>query len=388
MTPARSRQLSLFGVEARPPTPMDLEGLLAGAGEVGRMGGTAKVSIEVEDAWRADVLRAECEQRGLVVSCEPTGVEDRWTVRTAYAALLAPLAARWLDGTAKVSPPDLVLDGRRLRLWVAAAGSWDGQRAYLLRLAPSRPALTGEDVDPEAADDQVIPFDPSGDISEMSGAGGGTDADGVGAGSEARRTGRSGTGQGPAGAADVGDAGDDGSAAAGVEAVEGASGKPRAGDGAESAGDEGLDEIEDLPGKPRVKAKKKAAPLISGFDPGPVDLGVEVEDWVDDVRDEWPDSGVADLPTVELDAVTEPPAEAPAVPTQQDKTDETSINRRIADNWVAIGDALSAVGLIAVFVGPKAGGPAYRIVGLRRVTRLAELVGEPPAGAPNASWPR
>ncbi|MEV4131147.1 hypothetical protein AB0J72_03175 [Dactylosporangium sp. NPDC049742] len=357
MTPARSRQLSLFGVEARPPTPMDLEGLLAGAGEVGRMGGTAKVSIEVEDAWRADVLRAECEQRGLVVSCEPTGVEDRWTVRTAYAALLAPLATRWLDGTTKVSPPDLVLDGRRLRLWVAAAGSWDGQRAYLLRLAPSSPALPDDDVDPEAADDQVIPFDPSGDISEMSGGGRGDGSGGVGAGSETQRTGQS-----EAGAVDMDDAGDDGPGAAGAEAVE--------------------------DGKPRGKPKKKAAPLISGFDPGPVDLGVEVEDWVDDSRDEWPDSGVADLPTVELDAVTEPPAEASAVPTQQDESDENSINRRIADNWVAIGDALAAVGLIAVFVGPKAGGPAYRIVGLRRVTRLAELVGEPPAGAPNASWPR
>jgi hypothetical protein len=53
-----------------------------------------------------------------------------------------------------------------------------------------------------------------------------------------------------------------------------------------------------------------------------------------------------------------------------------------------VGDALAAAGLIAVFVGPKAGGPAYRIVGLRRVTRLAELVGEPPAGAPQESWPR
>ncbi|MFF5230585.1 hypothetical protein [Dactylosporangium sp. NPDC000521] len=374
MTPARSRQLSLFGVEARPATPMDLEGLLAGAGEVGRMGGTAKVSIEVEDAWRADVLRAECEQRGLVVSCEPTGVEDRWTVRTAYAALLAPLAARWLDGTAKVSPPDLVLDGRRLRLWVAAAGSWDGQRAYLLRLAPSRPALP-EDVDPGATGEQVTPFDPSGDISEVpgvgSGAGSGTDAGEVSAGIEGQRTGRSGASHGEVGAGDdegsgagQGDVGDDGLGADGVEAIEDASGKPR--------------------GKP----KKKAAPLISAFDPGPVDLGLEVEDWVDDSRDEWPDSGVADLPTVELDAVTEPPAEAPVVPAQQDKTDENAIDRRIADNWVAVGDALAAVGLIAVFVGPKAGGPAYRIVGLRRVTRLAELVGEPPAGAPHASWPR
>ena len=53
LRPARSRQLSLFGVEARPPNPLDLEGLLAGAGQVSRMGGTARVSIVVGDAWRA-----------------------------------------------------------------------------------------------------------------------------------------------------------------------------------------------------------------------------------------------------------------------------------------------------------------------------------------------
>jgi len=41
-----------------------------------------------------------------------------------------------------------------------------------------------------------------------------------------------------------------------------------------------------------------------------------------------------------------------------------------------------------VFIAPDAGGPAYRIVGLRRITRLAELVGEPPPGAPPDEWPR
>ncbi len=339
VTPARSRQLSLFGVEARPATPMDLEGLLAGAGEVGRMGGTAKVSIEVEDEWRAAVLRAECEQRGLVVACEPTGVEDRWTVRTAYAALLAPLAARWLAGTAKVCPRDLVLDGRRLRLWVAAAGSWDGQRAYLLRLAPSRPHLPAE----ETGDDGE-----SGELGEEAGDGGVTpatpDMPEIPENSAEHRPARPDT------------------------------------------PNEEL--IEDAPEAPRGKPKKKATPLISAFDPGPVDLGVEVEDWIDDSRDDWPDSGVGDLPTVDLDPLAEPVAESLDVPEENDNPDENAIDRQVADNWVAVGDALAAAGLIAVFVGPKAGGPAYRIVGLRRVTRLAELVGEPPAGAPQASWPR
>ncbi|MEV0130444.1 hypothetical protein AB0H83_18525 [Dactylosporangium sp. NPDC050688] len=333
MTPARSRQLSLFGVEARPPTPMDLEGLLAGAGEVGRMGGTAKVSIEVEDAWRAQVLRAECEQRGLVVSCEPTGVEDRWTVRTAYAALLAPLAARWLDGTRKVCPADLALDGRRLRLWVAAAGSWDGQRAYLLRLAPSRPRLPEEEAEPTDGDEAATAGEEQLDAAEEPGA------------------------------AATGEAGE-----------------------TDDTPDE--EPTDDVPGPPRGRAKKKTTSLISTFDPGPVDLGLEVEDWIDDSRDSWPDSGVADLPTVELDPLAEPAPESADTPDGGGGTDENSIDRQVADNWVAVGDALAAVGLIAVFVGPKAGGPAYRIVGLRRVTRLAELVGEPPPEAPHERWPR
>ena len=350
VTPARSRQLSLFGVEARPPTPMDLEGLLAGAGEVGRMGGTAKVSIEVEDAWRAEVLRAECEQRGLVVSCEPTGVEDRWTVRTAYAALLAPLAARWLDGTRKVSPADLVLDGRRLRLWVAAAGSWDGQRAYLLRLAPSRPRPPEEEAGAADGDETATAGGEQPDAAEEPAA------------AAARKA-----------------------SAAAPGAHEAAPGAHEAG-GADATPDEEL--TGDVPEPPRGRAKKKATSLISTFDPGPVDLSLEAEDWIDDSRDSWPDSGVADLPTVELDPLAEPAPESADTPDGGGGTDENSIDRQMADNWVAVGDALAAVGLIAVFVGPKAGGPAYRIVGLRRVTRLAELVGEPPPEAPHERWPR
>jgi hypothetical protein len=129
------RQLNLFGVEAAPPTPYDLEGLLAGPGQVVRMGGTARVSVVVEDLWRAQVLHAELRTRGLSVTCVST-VEQHIGVRTAYSTLLAPLGTAWLRGAVKVPPPGFGLDGRRLRLWVAAAGHLDAL-GFTLRLGPS-----------------------------------------------------------------------------------------------------------------------------------------------------------------------------------------------------------------------------------------------------------
>lgn len=153
--PAASRQLSLFGVEARPPVPDDLEGLLAGAGQVTRMGGTARVSIVVDERWRAAALLAEFATRRLAASVEdapgplaaaedsdrepdpgvaPATIEGRWGVRTAYAAVLAPLGARWLRGAVKRPPDGFRLEGRALRLWAIAAGGPAGAHGYLLRL--------------------------------------------------------------------------------------------------------------------------------------------------------------------------------------------------------------------------------------------------------------
>lgn len=60
-------------------------------------------------------------------------------------------------------------------------------------------------------------------------------------------------------------------------------------------------------------------------------------------------------------------------------------NNEIA--WPAIGAAMSAVGIAGAFIGPRAGGPAYRVVGQRRLHRLRELVGDPPQGVPEAEWP-
>lgn len=115
------RQLSLFGIEAAPPGPDDLAGLLAGPGQVTRMGGTARVSVVVEERWRAVALVGEMRVRGLAATCVST-VEEHLGVRTPYSSVLAPLASAWLYGAVKLPPPGFSLEGRRLRLWMMAAG--------------------------------------------------------------------------------------------------------------------------------------------------------------------------------------------------------------------------------------------------------------------------
>jgi hypothetical protein len=55
--------------------------------------------------------------------------------------------------------------------------------------------------------------------------------------------------------------------------------------------------------------------------------------------------------------------------------------------WPGIGAALSTAGVTGALVGSRAGGPAYRVVGRRRLLRLRELVGDPPTGVPDTDWP-
>lgn len=120
-----TRQLSLFGIEATAPAADDLSGLLAGPGQVVRMGGTARVSVVVEQRWRAAALVAELRERGLVATCVAT-VDEHLGVRTPYSATLAPIATAWLRGALKLPPPGFAMNGRRLRLWTVAAGYRDG----------------------------------------------------------------------------------------------------------------------------------------------------------------------------------------------------------------------------------------------------------------------
>ncbi|MCM0675262.1 hypothetical protein NCC78_11275, partial [Micromonospora phytophila] len=115
------RQLVFFGAEAADPSLADLAGLLAGPGEVVRMGGTARLSVVVDAAWRVHVLVAELASRGVAATWEATA-DERHAVRTSYARTLKPLAVAWLRGTVKRPPAGFHLNGRRLRLWLAAAG--------------------------------------------------------------------------------------------------------------------------------------------------------------------------------------------------------------------------------------------------------------------------
>jgi hypothetical protein len=70
------RQLSIFGAETTEPSPADLAGLLAGPGRLGRMGGTARVSVTVDAAWRVHALVTELVRRGLVVNWHEEDVRD------------------------------------------------------------------------------------------------------------------------------------------------------------------------------------------------------------------------------------------------------------------------------------------------------------------------
>lgn len=130
------RQLVFFGADAAEPTVADLAGLLAGPGAVVRMGGTARLSVRVDSAWRVHVLVAELAQRGLAASWEPTG-DERHAVRTSYTRVLKPLAAAWLHGPVKRPPATFHLTGRRLRLWLAAAGTPEPPGGFLLGLGES-----------------------------------------------------------------------------------------------------------------------------------------------------------------------------------------------------------------------------------------------------------
>jgi hypothetical protein len=165
------RQLSFFGAGTIEPSPADLAGLLAGPGSLGRIGGTARISIVVDAAWRVHVLVKELVSRGLVVAWHPakdqsedtahqldrrsTGPDhltgdtehgmtegddhhgvagDRpgaFEVRTAYSSRLNGLARSW-----PAAADRLFLSGPRLRLWVAAAGR-PADGGYALGLDPA-----------------------------------------------------------------------------------------------------------------------------------------------------------------------------------------------------------------------------------------------------------
>jgi hypothetical protein len=124
-------QFSLFGAAAAEPSLDDLDGVLLAGGKWVRNAGTARLSIVVADVWRADALAEEFEVRGVGGPDPIVPAEDGWSVRTAFAAQLAPSAARWSRGANEGPPAGLAVTAGGLRLWAIAAGVRD-EIGYLL----------------------------------------------------------------------------------------------------------------------------------------------------------------------------------------------------------------------------------------------------------------
>lgn len=136
-------QLSFYSAEARGPRVADLAGLLCGPGQaVGFGRGTAaRLSVVVDDDWRARALVEACGERGVVAEL---GRSDSGhpAVRTAFRADLTELAGQWLRGAVKSVPNGFVPDGSALRMWVLAAGH-PTRGGYLLGLDPHVPETHG-----------------------------------------------------------------------------------------------------------------------------------------------------------------------------------------------------------------------------------------------------
>ena len=156
-------QLSLFSAGARPPRTGDLAGLLCGPGQIVRFGSgdTARLSVVLADPRRAPVVVAACAAVG--IDAEQAVTESGASVvRTAFRRDLVGLAQAWTGGRGeeagafrptetdeptspasslrevKTVPPGMLLDGPVLRVWMVAAGHWDGRGVDLL-LDPHAP---------------------------------------------------------------------------------------------------------------------------------------------------------------------------------------------------------------------------------------------------------
>ena len=126
-------QLSLFSAEARPPRAADLAGLLCGPGQIVRFGSgdTARLSIVLPDPARAPAVVAMCAAVG--IEAEIVVTESGTTaVRTAFRRDLVTIAEAWTRGAVKTVPAGMLLDGAVLRVWMLAAGRWDGRGVELL----------------------------------------------------------------------------------------------------------------------------------------------------------------------------------------------------------------------------------------------------------------
>ncbi len=128
-------QLSFFSADATAPSVADLEGLLAGPGQVVRRGPAARIGVVVSEPWRVQALVTELGRLGLAAETVAGAQPGATAVRTPFHPELRPIALAWAAGAVKRPPAGFTLDGRRLRWWCLAAG--DGEDGtYRLALGP------------------------------------------------------------------------------------------------------------------------------------------------------------------------------------------------------------------------------------------------------------
>ena len=134
-------QLSFFSAEAVPPAVTDLTGILAAPGQVVLVGQGesrgARLSVVVEDLWRAEALAEMIAEAGLQPEIGHTD-ENTPLIRTAVDARLSAIAQDWTRGAVKTVPPQWLPGPRELRAWTLASGSPEADR-YLLGLDPHAP---------------------------------------------------------------------------------------------------------------------------------------------------------------------------------------------------------------------------------------------------------
>jgi hypothetical protein len=130
-------QLSFFSAESVPPAVTDLTGVLAATGQVVLVGTGARLSVVVENSWRAESLAEMMDDAGLDAEIARTD-EDTPLVRTSADSRLVGIAADWTRGAVKTVPRQWLPGPRELRAWVLAAGAPEADR-YLLGLDPHAP---------------------------------------------------------------------------------------------------------------------------------------------------------------------------------------------------------------------------------------------------------
>jgi hypothetical protein len=138
-------QLSFFSAESVPPAVSDLTGLLAAPGQVVVVGGEPRLSVVVDQLWRAEALAEMISEAGLEPEITRTDENHplvRTAINTRHAAVantrLAAIAAEWTRGAVKTVPAAWLPGSRELRAWTLASGSFE-PNGYLLGLDPHAP---------------------------------------------------------------------------------------------------------------------------------------------------------------------------------------------------------------------------------------------------------